>query len=165
MAIGSYCEKCYKSNALDAKACTNCGNLFGRNRRYRVQVCKNGRRVYTKVVNNLTLAREAEATQKADLLRGELNTNQKTTLIPTLNEVWNKYLSWAKVNKPITWDDDLFNYRKHLEPRFGKKRLDAIAGMDVNRMKLEMAKGETKDGKPCLSKRGKLYSAATIKHQ
>jgi integrase len=37
--------------------------------------------------------------------------------------------------------------------------------MDVNRLKLAMTKGETKDGKLYLSKRGKLFSASTIKHQ
>ena len=37
--------------------------------------------------------------------------------------------------------------------------------MDVNRLKLTMTKGETKDGKLYLSKRGKLFSASTIKHQ
>jgi len=86
------------------------------------------------VVDNLTIARELEATVKADILRGDFDINQKPTPIPPLNEVWNKYLLWARVNKPATWDDDLFNYRKHLEPRFGKKRLDVISGMNVNRI-------------------------------
>lgn len=167
MAITSYCEDCYQGSSLDAKMCSNakCGTPLGRNRRYRVKVYKNARPVFTKVVDNLTIARELEATVKADILRGDFDINQKPNPIPPLNEVWNKYLLWARVNKPATWDDDLFNYRKHLEPRFGKKRLDVISGMDVNRMKLEMTKGETKDGKPCLSKQGRLYSASTIKHQ
>jgi integrase len=37
--------------------------------------------------------------------------------------------------------------------------------MEVNRLKLDMTKGKTKDGEPYLSKRGKLFSASTIKHQ
>jgi hypothetical protein len=57
-------------------------------------------------------------------------------LIPTLGELWAKYLPWAREHKK-TWDDDMFNYQKHLEPRFGKKRLDAIASIDIERMKLE----------------------------
>lgn len=82
----------------------------------------------------------------------------------TLDEVMGKYLEWAKQHKK-TWDDDDGNYNKHLSPRFGEKRMDAISAMDVNRLKLEMTKGKTKDGKPYLSKRGKLFSAATVKHQ
>jgi integrase len=167
MAINSYCEKCYQGSSLDAKVCSNpkCGASLGRNRRYRVKLYKNGRQVFSEVVENLTLARDLEETKKTDMRRGKHDINQKATPIPTLNEVWEKYLPWAKVSKPKTWDDDMLNYRKHLEPRFGKKHLDKISGMDVNRMKLEMSKGETKDGKPCLSKRGKPYSAATVKHQ
>lgn len=75
---------------------------------------------------------------------------------PTLAEVWSKYLPWAKEHKK-TWDDDMLHYRKHLEPRFSKKRLDAISAMDIERMKVEMKKGLNKNGKP--------YSPATIKHQ
>ena len=77
-------------------------------------------------------------------------------LIHTLGELWARYLPWAKEHKK-TWDDDMFNYQKHLEPRFGKKRLDAIAPIDIERMKLELKKGLNKNGKP--------YAAATIKHQ
>ena len=75
---------------------------------------------------------------------------------PTLSELWAKYLPWAKEHKK-TWDDDQYNYETHLEPRFGKKHLDSISGLDVERMKLEMKKGISKQGKP--------YSTATIKHQ
>jgi|GEM_PF-3468587 len=82
----------------------------------------------------------------------------------TLGEVFEKYLESAKTDKK-TWDDDLLNYKKHLAPRFGAKRLDAISAMDVNRLKQDMTKGKTKDGKPYLSKRGKVFTAATIKHQ
>lgn len=85
-----------------------------------------------------------------------MDIQQKTETIPTLNDVWAKYLPWAKEHKK-TWDDDLFNYQKHLEPRFGKKQLDVIAPMDIERMKLDLKKALNKNGKP--------YSRATIKHQ
>lgn len=163
MAIHIYCIGCYTSNGLDAKSCSNCGTAFGRDKKYRVCVSFKGKR-QTRVVDNLTLARQKEATLKADLERGDMDIDEKPKLAPTLNEVWKVYLKWAQTHKK-TWDDDLLNYRKHLEPRFGKKRLDAISAMDVNRLKLVMTKGETKDGKPYLSKSGKLFSASTIKHQ
>jgi integrase/ribosomal protein L37E len=163
-AIYSYCDKCFTGNALDAQTCSKCGAPFGRSRKYRVINWHKGERT-TKVVDNLTLARQIAGAVKTDNIRGEFNIDEKKPKkAPTLAEVWVKYLSWAKEHKK-TWDDDLGNYTKHLEPRFGKKRLDAISAMDVNRLKLEMTKGKTKDGAPYLSKRGKLFSAATIKHQ
>jgi integrase len=155
MAIHIYCTKCYTSNGLEAKACSGCGAAFGREKKYRVCVSVKGKRV-TRVVDNLTLAREAEAAIKGDLVRGEFDLNRNGKKIPTLNEVWAKYLPWAKEHKK-TWQTDLWYYRKHLEPRFGGKALDAIAAIDIEKMKLDLKKG--------LNKRGKPYAAATIKHQ
>jgi integrase len=155
MAINIYCTGCYTSNGLEAKACSSCGQPFGRDKKYRVCVSIKGKRV-TRVVDNLTIARETEAAIKGDMVRGEYEINRGIKEAPTLNELWAKYLPWAKEHKK-TWDDDLLNYRKHLEPRFGRKRLDAISSLDVERMKLELRKGTSKQGKP--------YSMATIKHQ
>lgn len=163
-AIYSYCDKCFTGSPLDAKACSKCNTPFGRSRKYRVISWHKGERS-TKVVDNLTLARELADAVKTDNIRGEYNIKQKKPKqAPTLNEVWAKYLPWAKANKK-TWDDDMLNYGKHLAPRFGKKRVDAISALEVNRLKLDMAKGKTKDGTSYLSKRGKPFSAATIKHQ
>jgi integrase len=158
MAIHTFCTHCKTSNCLDAEKCSKCGIAFGRNRKYRVCVSvkeHRGKRI-TKVVDNLTLARAAETAIKADILRGDLDINQRTKQPPTLGEVWAKYLPFAREHKK-TWDDDMLNYRKHIEPRFGKKRLSAIAPIDVERMKLDLKKAINKNGKP--------YSRATIKHQ
>jgi integrase len=155
VAIQIFCSSCYTSNGLEAKSCSNCGAAFGRDKKYRVCVSIKGKRV-TRVVDNLTIARETEAAIKGDLVRGEYEINRSVKEAPILNELWAKYLPWAKEHKK-TWDDDLLNYRKHLEPRFGRKRLDAISSLDVERMKLELRKGISKQGKP--------YSMATIKHQ
>ena len=87
-------------------------------------------------MDNLTIAREVEAAIKGDMVRGEFEINHNVKQAPTLGEVWAKYLPWAKEHKK-TWDDDLGNYKKHLEPRFGKKRLDTISSMEVNRLKLD----------------------------
>jgi integrase len=67
-----------------------------------------------------------------------------------------RYLPWAKEHKK-TWDDDFLHFHKHLKPRFGEKTFDAISPFDVEKMKLELKKGTSKQGKP--------YSQATIKHQ
>jgi integrase/ribosomal protein L37E len=164
-AIYSYCDNCSTGSSLDAKVCAKCGTPFGKSRKYRVVVWDKGKRL-TKVVANLARAREKEALFKADIIRGENNAKEKPKEAPRLSQVWSDYLRWAQIpgNKK-TWITDKFNYEKHLEPRFGKKRVDAITAMEVNRLKLEMTKGKTKDGKPYLSKQGKPFSAATIKHQ
>ncbi len=155
MAIHNYCTRCYTSNGLESKSCSNCGAVFGRDKKYRVCVSVKGNRA-TRVVANLTLARQKEATLQADLERGEMDIKKKKKKAPTLNEVWAKYLPWAKEHKKW-WMSDRWNYCRHLEPRFGKKTLDAISAIDIERMKTELRKG--------LNKRGKPYAPATIKHQ
>ncbi|HAY23230.1 MAG TPA: site-specific integrase, partial [Desulfobacterales bacterium] len=155
MAIHIYCGKCYTSNGLDAKSCSNCGATFGRDKKYRVCVSVKGKRI-TRVVDNLTIARETEAAIKGDLVRGEFEINRNDKKIPTLNEVWQRYLPWAKEHKK-SWNNDLKYFNRHLEPRFGKKALDAISPIDIERMKTELKKGTNKRGKP--------FAAATIKHQ
>jgi integrase len=155
MAIQIFCPKCKSNYGLDAKSCSNCGATFGRDKKYRVCVSIKGKRI-TRVVDNLTIARETEAAIKGDMVRGEFDINRNGKKIPTLNEVWQRYLPWAKEHKK-SWNNDLGYYRRHLEPRFGKKSLDAISPIDIERMKTELRKG--------VSKRGKPFAAATIKHQ
>jgi len=155
MAIQIFCTNCKSSHGLDAKSCSKCGATFGRDKKYRVCVSVKGERA-TRVVDNMTLARQKEATLKADLERGDMDIKKKKKKAPTLNDVWAKYLPWAKEHKK-SWINDLRYYRLHLEPRFGKKSLDAISPIDIERMKTELKKG--------VNKRGKPFAAATIKHQ
>lgn len=156
MAIQIYCSNCYTSNGLDAKKCTNCGKVFGRARKYRVSVSVKGKRA-TRVVDNLTIARDVEAALKGDLVRDEFDiADHKVQELPTLDDVWKKYLPWAKEHKR-SWKDDEWNYNRHLQTRFGTKQLKNISALDVERMKLELKKGTNKNGKP--------FTPATIKHQ
>lgn len=154
MAIHIYCTKCYTSNGLSAKVCSNCGEVFGRDKKYRVCVSFKGKRE-TRVVANLTLARQKQATLKADLERKHMGIEEEIPA-PSLAEVWAKYLPWAKEHKKSWIDDDRY-YRKHLELRFGGKTLDAISPLDLEKLKLDLKKG--------LNKRGNPYAPATIKHQ
>jgi integrase len=142
---------------MNLKSCPTCGVSFARdNRKYRVSVSVKGQRANC-IQDNLTRAREAEASIKGDMIRGEYNiADHRAKKIVALADVWAKYLPWAKEHKK-SFDTDLAYYNKHLEPRFGRKALDDITSLDIERMKSEMKKD--------LNSRGKPYAAATIKHQ
>jgi integrase len=142
---------------LNLKTCPKCGTLFTRdNRKYRVSVSIKGQRV-NRILDNLTLARETEASIKGDMIRGEYDiASHKTNKTPTMNQVWEKYLLWAKEHKK-SWRDDEYYYRKHIEPRFGTRQLDNVKGFDIEKMKLDLKKD--------MNARGKPYAAQTIKHQ
>ena len=156
MAIQLYCSNCFTTSALNSKECAGCGKTFGRDRKFRVRLSMKGKRV-TRVVDNLTIAKEVESSIRADLLRDEYEiTTHKVTKAVTLADVWKKYLPWAKEQKK-SWKDDEWNYNRHLQPRFGAKPLENISALDIERMKLELKKGTNKNGNP--------FTPATIKHQ
>jgi ribosomal protein L40E len=106
MAIQIYCSNCYTSNGLDAQKCSSCGKAFGRDKKYRVQIQVKGKRT-SRVVDNLTMAREVEAALKGDLVRDEFEiTDHRTQEKPlTLADVWDKYIPWAKEHKK-SWKDE-----------------------------------------------------------
>jgi integrase len=157
MAIQIYCTQCRSSCDLEKDECPSCGSKFGRNRKYRVSVSNKGKR-QNRVVDNLTIARETESAMKGDMVRGEFDiADHRVKAVTTLNHVWNKYLPWAKVNKRKSWMTDYFFYRKHLEQRFGEKDLDEISAFDIERMKAEMKKTKTPQGK-------EGYADATVRH-
>jgi integrase len=157
MAVHLYCSECFTSNALAAKQCSNCKTPFGRDRRYRVSVSVKGRRA-TRVVDNLTIAREVESSLKADMVREEFDiTHHKVPKKAlTLDGLWEKYLPWAQEHKQ-TWRDDDYHYRKHIQPRFGDKPLESITPFDLEKMKVELKRGT--------NKHGKAFAPASIKHQ
>jgi integrase len=133
-----------------------CKTAFGRDKKYRVSVSVKGKRA-NRIVDNLTIAREVEAALKGDLVRDEFEiADHRVQELPTLADVWAKYLPWATEHKK-TWKDDEWNYNRHLKPRFGAKPLESISALDIERMKLELKKATNKNGKP--------FTPATIKHQ
>jgi integrase len=139
---------------LNSKKCNQCGTPVPKNKKYRVIVRVNGKRV-SKTVNNLELAREIEGKMKVDIARDEFDL-QKKKPAPTLDEVWEHFLPWAKANKK-TWKDDLYYYNHHLKPAFGNNLIDTITQFDIEKFMILMKKGKSKRGTP--------YSLATIKHQ
>jgi integrase len=158
MAIQAYCPMCKTYGPANAKKCPKCGVVFPREgRKYRVDVSLKGKRL-TRFATNLTLARELESSLKAALLRDEIDiTHHRVKSVPKLDDVWKRFLEWAKVKKEKSWMTDEFFYRKHLAPRFGSKPMDDISSFDLERLKAEMKKQTTPQGRIG-------YSDATIRH-
>ena len=157
MAINIHCRNCATDMRLTLKVCPNpkCeAPIPARGRTYRVSVRVHGKRT-SQLVTNLELAREIEGKLKKDNLRDEHDLTEKIA-VPTLDEVWQKFLPWAQENKK-SWRTDDYYYRKHLQPPFGEKPLNQISPFDLEKLMLKMKKGVTKQGKP--------YAPATIKHQ
>ena len=153
MAVYLHCGICKASVKVGTKKCSKCQQIFPKNKKYRVVVVVAGKRK-TKMVHNLELAREIETELKSKINRKEYNIFNKP--IPTLDEVWEKYLPFIMENKK-TFRDDVYNYNKHLKSTFGSLRLDRISPFIIEKFMLEMKKKEN-----C---RGKSYAPATIKHQ
>ncbi|ACN14838.1 tyrosine recombinase XerD [Desulforapulum autotrophicum HRM2] len=154
MAINIRCQKCKTDCKLGSKKCSSCGSPFPKNKKYRVIVRANGKRII-RTVNNLELARDIEGKLQGDIVRGEFDIEKPKSAI-TLQEVWEKYLPWVKVNKK-TWLNDQYHYNHHLKPVFADNPLDTISPFDIEKFMVTMKKGKSKRGKP--------YAAATIKHQ
>jgi len=72
------------------------------------------------------------------------------------NDIWEKYLIWAKANKK-SWKMDEWNYNKHLKPYFGNKAVKEIKSIHFESFKQKMASKYNKKGEP--------LSNTTIKHQ
>lgn len=141
--------------SLNSKKCNQCGTPVPKNKKYRVIVRVNGKRV-CKTVNNLELAKDIEGKLKVDIARDEFDIQKKKPAI-TLDEFWQqKYLPWLKVNKK-SWSIDRYNYENHLNPSFGKKSLDSICTFDIEKLILSLKKRKNQQGNP--------LAAASIKHQ
>ncbi len=153
MPIYLHCPECKSRNPIKAKKCKGCGYQFPhQGKKYRVELKHKGKRI-TRLVDSLVVARETEAALKADMLRGELNIQNKK--IPTLNEVWEKYVPFAQEKKK-SWKTDFYYYRAHIQPRLGNKRLDQISPFDLEKLRIELQKS--------VNNRGKPFRPATIKH-
>lgn len=140
---------------LNSKKCPKCNSPVPKNKKYRVIVRLNGKRI-TRTVNNLELARDIEGSLKVDIARGEYKVQKKKSAT-SLHSFWEKqYFPWLKENKK-SWNIDNYNYENHLNPAIGKKSLDSITPFDIEKIVLSLKKRKNKQGKP--------LAAATIKHQ
>ena len=147
MAINLICPECKSNLSLRVRICKNCRYYFSNGKKYRVVVKdQNGRRI-SKVLDSLAMAKKLERKLKTQMLENSLF---GITKIPLIDEVWQKYLAWAKENKK-SWKDDDKRWECHIESHLTGRKLDSITTYDVHyvikRMRLKRA-----------------YAPATIKH-
>ena len=152
MTIMFRCIQCENEYPLTAKKCPGCGLLVpAKNRKYKVTV-RHERRKRSKVVDNLSLAREIETQLKHDIARGTFHLHTRKQA-PTLDQFWEKeYLPWIKSRKK-SWETDNRYFRKNISPALGKKPLDKISQLDIERLLSNMRKNgwqKEKQGKEAL---------------
>lgn len=153
MSIYLYCKECRSTSPTQKQKCSKCGKSFPKDdRKYRISVTVQGKTV-TRMVGNLEDAKNAEASIRNDLVKGDFPAKIQAI---TLDDVWTNYLPWAKENKS-SWKDDEYNYTKHLQPIFGAKVLDEIRPMDIE--------GFISGLKNSNNAQGKKFKPATIRHQ
>ena len=130
MAINLICPECKSNLSLRARICKNCGYYFSNGKKYRVVVKdQNGRRI-SKVLNSLAIAKKLERKLKTQILENSLFGITKK---PVIDEVWQKYLAWAKENKK-SWKDDDMRWKCHVESYFAGKKMDTISAFDLQRV-------------------------------
>jgi integrase len=154
MPIYIYCKQCKANSPTTAKICQKCSEPFpNQNKRYRVSVKTAGKAV-TRFTHSLTVAKELENALRGDLQRGKHAIYIKIR-VPTLNDLWDRYLPWAKENKR-SWADDASRYEQHIRPALGRLPLDKITPLAIERMKSNLKRERTRRGEP--------YAPATVKH-
>jgi hypothetical protein len=106
MAINLICYQCKSNLSLRSKVCKNCGYQFNNAKKYRVVVKgKNGKRI-SKVLDSISMAKKFERKLKTQSLEKSLF---GITQIPIIDELWKKYLSWAKQHKK-SWNKDRMRF-------------------------------------------------------
>ncbi len=154
MSIYIRCPKCESDQSIKNKICKKCGEpLPKQNKRYKVIVKHNGKTVSKTIHNSLELARKIETKIKAELEGGEYYDRRQK--IPTLNEVWEKYINIQKVEGK-SWQKDINRYDRNIKPTLGKKTMDKITTIDIQKLIVTMRKQITNRGKP--------YSPKTIRN-
>ena len=107
------------------------------------------------------LAADIRAARLRSIRHGEELPQQKAKA-PYMREVWGKYKTWATTNKARAGREDVYQYQKHLQNRFGDKRLNEISSFDLEHLKSDL----TKEGlspasvKHCLVLIRQLYNKA-----
>jgi hypothetical protein len=150
MSIGLFCSICKKSSKLGSKKC-NCGNNFKNNRKYRVRYKMPNGKWKSRIVDTLDLARSLEGQYRTDKIKEKDFGIHKA---PKIEDVWKKYIAWAKVNKR-SWRDDKARWEMHVAQHVKKKPMNRITLRHIENILEDMRSRKNPKGKP--------YAPATIK--
>ncbi len=146
MAVYLRCPYCKTDQSVKNKICKKCGKPFLKHDRiYKIVVRHNNKTITKQVSSSLELAKEIEAKIKTELVSGDYYDRRKK--IPKLDEVWEKYFeAYQTAGKSPNKEKN--RYDTLIKPRLGKKALDAISVMDIQRLVIDMKKTKTKRGAP-----------------
>ena len=120
MAINLVCSECKSNHSLKSRVCKSCGHKFKNGRKYRVIVKgTNGKRT-SKVVESLLVAKKLESKLRSQITEKKLFGVEPS---PLVNDIWAKYLLWAKEHKK-SWKDDYDRWNLHVGPHLNQKVMD-----------------------------------------
>lgn len=159
MAISKRCKACKALSKLTAQEC-KCGKpLTHGTHTYRVAVKKPNGKWRTKTATTYDLAVRLEAKYKAETTE-ESEMGSAGRYAPIIDQVWEKYLKWAKANKR-SWRDDQARWDSHVAGHLAGKRMNRIMPRDVEAILDDMRER----GKPQKDSKKKPvpYAPATIK--
>jgi len=124
LALKKECPSCHYRNSSKAKKCKKCGRPLSGQLSWWVDInsSKLGKR-FVKKAGSYEEAKQLEAKIKAEI--HQKKKKQSFQEIPTLEEFWPQYLAHC-----ISKNKDIRNkksrWKNHIEPAFGKYRLDEI---------------------------------------
>jgi integrase len=149
MAINIRCPNCTKNHKLNTSKCS-CGNDMRANRKYKVSFkFPNGRWKY-KQVDTLDMARKVEAKFRTQAVEFDVF---GLFPAPRIEEVWTKYIRWAKGHKR-SWADDEERWRTHILPHINPKlKLDKLTPQDIEMVLNKMNEGRKRPYAPATVKR------------
>jgi hypothetical protein len=147
MAINLFCPKCKSSQSLRSKFCKNCGHKFKSAKKYRVFVKDQSGRTISKILDSISVAKKLEGRLKTQVLENRV---LGITKAPSIDDVWQKYLVWARDNKK-SWQQDKTRWEYHVQGCLRGRRMDVISGFDIQRVINKM-------------KVKRNYAPASIKH-
>jgi integrase len=148
MAINLHCYKCKSSTSLKSKSCKKCGQLFSKGKkRYRVVVKTTKGKRSSVIVPSISKARKIENKLKTQAMEQKLFGMSR---VPSVEEIWKKYLSWAKENKK-SWDRDELIWNCHIRENLNGRKMDKLTPYDIQNVTTAM-------------KLKRDYAPATIKH-
>ena len=155
MGIYIRCTTCKSDYQLGTKCCKKCPEhpvLSGTNKTYKVAVkTPTGKRV-VRLVESLALARRVESSLKGKVAEKKILGTEEA---PTFDEIWEKYIRWAKSNKKSA-KDDKNRWDLHIKPYLGGKKLDQVLSSDIQNILISMQGHQRSNNK--------AYSPQTIKH-